>query len=156
VQGRDLDFRFKLPDPILEIPEAERPQRVRESGDVVGAEGVGVFVRVMLRVMLTDDFQITYGTWLALMNRGDFDRARRLWHSDEYSSLVLEGVIANGIEPWGPPLMTPARASVKDVNQVPYVETIYDESMAAVLDHTWPRSWVLSAIPHAAWHSHAH
>jgi hypothetical protein len=156
VQGRELDFRFKLPDPIFEIPEAERPQRVRDSGDVVGAQGVGVFVRVMLPVRLTEDFQITYGTWLSLRNRRDFDRARRLWHSEEYPSLVLEGVLANAIEPWGQPLMTRARVAVKDVNQVPYVEAIYDDSMAKVITDIWPRTWVLSAIPDAAWHSHSH
>jgi len=128
-------------------------------GDVVGAEGVGVFVRVMLPVRLTEGFQITYGTWLALLNRADFDRARRLWHSDEYSSLVLEGVLANAIEPWGPPLMTRARAAVRDVNQVPYVETIYEASILGAVRYpscrmAWPRLVATIARPGGQYQRH--
>jgi hypothetical protein len=48
VEDRDLDFRFHLPDPLFEIPEAERRQRVQGNGDMVGARGVGTFVRVLL------------------------------------------------------------------------------------------------------------
>jgi hypothetical protein len=156
VDAREIDFRFQLPDPLFEIPEAERRQRVQGSGDIVGAHGVGLFVRVLLPVMLTGGYRITYGTWLALMNRDDFDRARGLWHAPEYPSLVLDGVLGNAIEPWGRPLMTRARVTVRDANQVPYVEAIHGESMSKVLTDTWPRSWVLSAIPEAAWHGHVH
>lgn len=156
VEGRELNYRFLLPDPILEIPEAERPHRVRDSGDVVGAAGVGVFVRVLLPVTLTDDSHVTYGTWLALTNRDDVERARRLWHSEEYPSLVLEGVLANAIEPWGRPLMTRARVGVREPHEVPYVEAIHDADMARVISDVWPRPWVLSAIPSGASDGHRH
>jgi hypothetical protein len=91
---------------------------------------------------------------LALMNQGDFDRTRSLWHAPEYPSLVLDGVLGNAVEPWGRPLVTRARAVVRDATQVPYVEAIQDESMSKVVTGTWSRSWVLSAIPEAAWHGH--
>jgi hypothetical protein len=154
VDDRDIDFRFRLPDPLFAIPEAERRQRVQDSGDMVGARGVGVFVRVLLPVMLTGGYRITYGTWLALMNQDDFNRVRSLWHAPQYPSLVLDGVLGNAIEPWGRPLMTHARVAVRDTKQVPYVEAIHDENMSNVLTNTWSRSWVLSAIPESAWHRH--
>jgi hypothetical protein len=154
VEDRDIHFRFKLPDPLLKIPKAEREQRVRGDGDIVGASGIGMFARVLLPVKLTGGYQITYGTWLGLMDETEFDRARALWHAPEYSSLVLMGVLANAIEPWGDPLMTRARVAVRGPNEVPYVDAVQDESMAEVLTATWPRSWVLSAIPDAAWHRH--
>ncbi|GAA3223203.1 DUF2199 domain-containing protein [Dactylosporangium siamense] len=154
VEGTDLDFRFKLPDPLFAIPEAERPARISDSGDMVGADGVGVFVRVLLPVRLTEGYQITYGTWLCLMTREDFDRVRSLWHSPDYPSLVVDGVLANAIEPWGAPLVKRARVAVRHPDRVPYVEAIEDDEMGKVLTETWSRDWVLSAIPGEAWHGH--
>ena len=154
VDDRDIHFRFTLPDPLFEIPTAEREQRVRGEGDIVGAAGIGMFARVLLLVTLSGGYRITYGTWLGLMDEAEFNRARALWHAPEYPSMVLKGVLANAIEPWGGPLMTWARVVVRDPNEVPYVDTIDDERMAEVLTASWPRSWVLSAIPDATWHGH--
>jgi hypothetical protein len=156
VEGPDYDFRFRLPDPVFELPEAEQEQRIWDGGDFVGASGVGVFVRVLLRVALTEDCQITYGTWLGVLTEEDFDRAQSLWHDPEYPSLVLDGVLANAIEPWGRSMMTPVRVAVRDPGQVPYVEAMHDEAMSKILTDTWSRSWVLSAMPDGAWHSHSH
>jgi hypothetical protein len=156
VEGPDLDFRFRLPDPIFDLPEPERAERMHGGGDVVGARGIGVFIRVLLPVVLAGGYRITYGTWLRLLSKADFERVRALWHAADYPSLALDGVLGNAIEPWGRPLMTRARVAVRDVDSVPYVERIYDEQMAKVLTEPWPRSLVLSAIPEAAWHGHAH
>jgi hypothetical protein len=156
VEGRDIDFRFKLPDPLFEIPAAQRPARIQDGGDIVGAADAGIFVRVLLPVKLTEGYQITYGTWLALLEEDDFDRVRALWHAPEYPSLVVDGILSNAIQPWGAPLMTRARVAVRSADQVPYVEAIHDEAMAKVLTDTWSRSWVLSAIPDSAWHGHRH
>lgn len=154
VEGRDLDFRFKLPDALFAIPEEERGQRVHDGGDMVGAPGLGVFVRVLLPVALTEEYSIRYGTWLQLTSEEDFNRVRELWDAPEYPSLALDGILANAIEPWGPPLMTKVHVGVRADHEVPYVEAIYDEEMAKVLTETWSRSWVLSAIPAGTWHGH--
>lgn len=58
VEGRELDFRFKLPDSLFAIPKEERGQRVHDGGDMVGAPGVGVFVRVLLPVALSEGYLI--------------------------------------------------------------------------------------------------
>jgi len=154
VEGSEVDFRFKLPDSLFAIPKEERGQRVHDGGDMVGAPGIGVFVRVLLPVTLTEGYLIRYGTWLQLTSEADFDRARELWHAPEYPSLVLDGILGNAIEPWGPPLLTKARAGVRAAHEVPYVDKIYDEELAKVLTETWSRSWVLSAIPAGTWHGH--
>jgi hypothetical protein len=154
VEGPELDFRFKLPDSLLAIPQEERGQRVHDGGDMVGAPGVGVFVRVLLPVALTEGYSIRYGTWLQLTSEADFERVRELWHAPEYPSLVLDGILGNAIEPWGRPLMTKVRVGVRAGHEVPYVVTIYDDQMAKVLTETWSQSWVLSAIPPGTWHGH--
>jgi hypothetical protein len=156
VEGRDLDLRLMLPDVLFAIPAAERSALIQGGGDLVGAPDAGVFMRVLLPVTLTEGYRITYGTWLALLGEDDFDRVQALWHAPEYPSLVVEGQLANAIEPWGAPLMTRARVAVQDAGQVPYVEEIQDDAMANVLTDTWSRSWVLSAIPDGAWHGHGH
>lgn len=105
VEGRELDFRFKLPDSLFEIPKEERGQRVHDGGDMVGAPSVGVFVRVLLPVTLTEGYLGRYGTWLQLTSEADFDRACELWHAPEYPSMVLDGILGNAISmmpPWRP------------------------------------------------------
>ena len=154
VEGRELDFRFTWPDRLLDIPDADRSSRVRGDGDIIGAPGLGVFLRVLLPVRLTGGYEIRYGTWLALTTTSDFDRARALWHAPEYPTLVLEGVLSNAIEPWGRSVMTKARVGVRLHHEVPYVEEILDPSMSRLLTETWSRDWVLSAMPDAAWHGH--
>jgi len=155
VDGRDLDYRFKLPDGLFAIPEPERAERIRGLGsDMVGAPGVGIFVRVLLPVKLSEEHSVRYGTWLRLTSKADVERARDLWHAPEYPSLTLEGILGNAIEPWGESLMTKVRVGVRAAHEVPYVEAIYDAEMAKVLTETWSRSWVLSAIPAGAWHGH--
>jgi hypothetical protein len=154
---RELDYRFKLPDPLLAIPESERADRIGGLGsDMVGAPEIGIFVRVLLPVTLSEGYSIRYGTWLGLTSREHFERARDLWHAPEYPSLTLTGILANAIEPWGKPLMTSVRVGVRAAHEVPYVEAFKDPEMGKVLTETWSRSWVLSAIPAGTWHGHSH
>jgi hypothetical protein len=154
---RELDYRFKLPDALFAIPESERSDRIRGLGsDMVGAPDVGIFVRVLLPVTLSDGYSIRYGTWLGLTSRENFERARDLWHAPEYPSLTLTGILGNAIEPWGEPLMTRVGVGVRAAHEVPYVEAFKDPEMGKVLTETWSRSWVLSAIPTSAWHGHIH
>lgn len=152
---RELDYRFKLPDPLFAIPEPLRNDRIHGLGsDMVGAPEVGIFIRVLLPVTPSEGYSIRYGTWLGLTTKENFERARDLWHAPEYPSLVLTGVLANAIEPWGEPLMTKVRVGVRAAHEVPYVEAFKDPEMGKVLTETWSRSWVLSAIPASVWHSH--
>jgi hypothetical protein len=146
----DLSFRFRLPDPIFDMSEAEQRERVvggEADSDSVAAAGVGTFLRVLLPVRLTGGGRVTFGTWLSVGSEEDYRLARRLWHSPDYPSLTLEGVLANAVQPWGEPLYCKARIAVREPEALPHVVEILDERMAEVITAEWPRAWVLSGWP---------
>lgn len=154
VEDRDIHVRFTWPDPVLAAPEIDR-EHLDERQDIITVPRIGAFARVLLAVELTGGYRVTYGTWLGLTEKPVYDDAVRLWHDPAYPSLRLRGVIANAIEPWGPPLMSPATAGVYDPNSVPHVDALSVVNVGEVLTETWPRAWVMSAIPADSWHCHS-
>lgn len=108
-------------------------------------QGVGSFVRALLPVGLTGGYQLTFGLWLCVSDE-DFQRAFHEWWAPTYADLVLDGVIANDVPPWGL-LERPARAIVRDPNQVPYVDSSEDFDLSRVLREEWPHEAVIVALP---------
>jgi hypothetical protein len=153
IDNRDLNVRFTWPDPVLRAPEEDR-RHLHEGHDIITVPTVGAFARVLLTVQLTNGYRITYGTWLGLTGEAAYDDAVRLWHDPDYPSLRLTGVLANAIEPWGPPLMSRARAVVRDPNSVPHVEAFAAANVREVITDVWPGAWVISAVPDDIWECH--
>jgi hypothetical protein len=157
VDGRDLDFRFKLPDPLLTIPPADRDRQIQGSGDGVWAEdGTERYLRALLHVRLTEGCTIRYGTWVGLTSPTDWNRASAWWHAPEYANLAFDARLANAIEPWGEPLMGRVHVAVRAQNELPYIESFADEKLNEVLTTVWSRDWVLAAIPEEARTAHQH
>ena len=151
VEDRDIHIRFTWPDPVLAAPEVDR-QNLDERQDIITVPRIGAFACVLLAVDLTGGYRVTYGTWLGLTDKLVYDDAVRLWHDPAYPSLRLRGIIANAIEPWGPPLMSPATAVVRDPNSAPHVEALSAANVSEVLTEIWPRAWVMSAVSPDIWH----
>jgi len=106
---------------------------------------VGAFVRALLPVHLTDGFTVTFGVWLAV-RPDDLQHAFRLWWEPSYRDLVLEGWLGNALPRWGL-LTAPATASVRDVDQTPYVSNSSDPTLSQVLTREWPHEDVLAGLP---------
>lgn len=68
------------------------------------------------------------------------------WWAPTYPDLVLEGRIANDIQPWGL-FAKPATAVVLDPNQTPYLASSPDRLTQQVLTDEWPHDHVLDALP---------
>jgi hypothetical protein len=137
--------RFRLPDPVLALPEHERAARTWETEAMMQVEGVGAFVRTLLPVRLTGGHQVTFGVWLGVRPE-DLQRAFREWWAPTYPELVLDGVVANHVPPWGL-FAQPARAVVRDPDEAPYLDSSADPELDRVLSDEWPHETVLAALP---------
>jgi hypothetical protein len=153
-RGRDVHnqhVRFRLPDPVLALPDGERTPGIWMSHDdantsvMMQVPEVGPFVRVLLPVSLTGGDRLTFGLWLSI-SPDQFRHAFEQWWAPSYPDLVLEGRIANDIQPWGL-LARPATATVKDVDATPHLTSSGDALTERVLSDEWGHDEVLDALP---------
>jgi hypothetical protein len=148
--GRPIDahnrhVRFGLPDPVLAIPPDERASRTWGADPMIQVQGVGAFVRVLLPIRLTDGYTLTVGTWLAI-NPSHLRAVWERWETSEYSSLVVEGFLANEIPPWGAQVLgASSTAEVRDPEQLPYLSASGHPRLSAILGTEWPPDVIFSA-----------
>ena len=102
--GRRLDehrlhLRFRLPQPVLEVPEEDRADRTWGNDVMMQVQAVGCFVRILIPVRLTGGYTVTYGAWLAVSPE-DLRHAWEVWWTPAYRDLRLTGVLANRLPAW--------------------------------------------------------
>jgi len=141
--------RFLLPDPVLQVPEAERRATMwkapSEKPDLLQVDGVGAFVCALLPIHIEGGDSLTYGTWLAV-DPAQLKHIHATWWSPEYSQLVVDGYLANAVPPWDEALLAaPAHAVVRDPRQVPYIESSTHPLLDRVLGELWPPGAVSAA-----------
>ncbi|HEY7138869.1 MAG TPA: DUF2199 domain-containing protein [Methylomirabilota bacterium] len=149
--GRLLDehrrhLRFRLPQPVLEVPEGERAERTWGNDVLMQVREVGSFVRVLVPVRLTGGYTVTYGAWL-FVRPEDLRHAWEVWWTPEYAQLRLAGLLANMLPAWeshtyGKPLAI----AVRDPESAPYAVDSSDDFMRRVLQDEWPHEPILDAI----------
>ena len=144
-RGRPFPITFELPDVYSEIPE----ELLAAWGEdpFLAIKTIGFFVRVILPVKLTDGYSVDFGTWLEVHSE-DFRTTWQTWNMPEYADLSIEGYVANAIEPWKKLPHTLVRATVRDIDQVPYLTSCNDERMSKILGDTWPHDEVLTPYAH--------
>ena len=149
--GRALDehnrhLRFGVPEPVLGIPEADRPARTWGNDVLMQVKDLGAFVRILVPVHLAGGYKVTFGAWLSV-HPDDLRRAWEVWTLPSYADLRLEGVLANMLPGWeSETYVKPLAASVIDVEHVPYAVDSQDPFMRRVLQNEWPHEAVLTAI----------
>lgn len=151
LDGHDLHFRFRFPDRLAELLDGGLdPSEITgdaDSDDVVRL-GEDCFVRVLLRVRLEDEAQVTFGTWLEVELEA-LRSVAEIWSTPDYANVVLHGRLANAIPPWGDEVRgAVVMAMVLSVDSPPYVTASDDASLSRVLDDEWPAEVVLAALPH--------
>ena len=139
--GRPFSITFGMPDVIFEI----REELLDTWGDdpFLAIKGIGFFVRVIMPVKLTDGFSVNFGTWLEI-HVNDFRKAWQTWNFPEYADLELQGYVGNNIEPWKRFPHALVKATVRELEQVPYLTSSENEVFAKVLGETWPHADVLT------------
>lgn len=109
------------------------------------APEIGSFVRALLPVQLTGGSTVTFGVWVGV-HSDEMRRAFGVWFEPEYPDLVLNGFLANKVEPWGL-IGAPVQLKVRDADQTPYCSSSSDADFSSVLRNMWPHEDVLSALP---------
>jgi hypothetical protein len=153
--GRPLDahdrhIRFTLPDPVLATEEREHVPGAWLSHEdawtsvMMQIPGLGPFVRCLLPVRLTGGHSVTFGVWVGV-TPADLHRAYALWQAPEYTDLVLDGRLANGLPGWDL-LGAPVRASVRRSDETPYCTSSPDPLLSRVLSDEWPHEDVLDRL----------
>ncbi|GIH28155.1 hypothetical protein Aph01nite_64650 [Acrocarpospora phusangensis] len=143
----DRQVRFRLPDPVLGLDEAEREALTWSTDDMMQVQGYGAFIRCLLPVSLTGGYRVTFAVWLSV-HPDVLQKAYATWWEPEYATLELPGVLANAIPPWGDQVMAaPAEAVVQDQGQLPYITGSRHAVLWDVLCREWPHTDVLSGLP---------
>ena len=148
--GRLLDehnrhLRFKVPEPVLTVPEQDRPSLTWGNDVLMQVQGVGAFVRILVPIRLTGGYTVTYGAWLSV-HPDDLRRAWEVWMVAAYGDLRLSGTLANMLPGWeSESYGKPVEAAVLNVDHVPYAVESSDEFMRRVIQDQWPHAIVLDA-----------
>jgi hypothetical protein len=154
--GHPLDdhnrhVRFLLPTPVLELPEQESTAGAWMSHDdanssvMMQVPDVGPFCRCLLPVQLDGGYSVHFGVWIGI-HPDDLQRAFAKWWSSDYSTLEMDGYLANSLPGWGC-LGAPVHALVKDPESTPYIVASSDDVLAEVLQQDWPHDQVLGLLP---------
>lgn len=150
VDLHDRDVRFGKPDPVLDaghIPAADVWMSGADANDSVMMQvnDIGSFVRALLPVQLTAGHTITYGVWVGI-DPAELRRVFDTWWSADYPDLVIEGRLANRIEPWDV-FAAPVRLAVRDPDTLPYCLSSVHDELQSVLTKEWDHEVVLPRLP---------
>lgn len=148
---RDRHVRFRLPDPVLQLPDRDDSEGVWKSEPdpnravMMMVPNLGGFLRALLPVHLSGGDTVTLGVWVGL-HPDDLKRAYDLWWDCAYPSLTLSGRLANALPEWDL-LGVSVELEVIDPNATPYCVRSSDAEMSRVLSEEWDRARVLSGLP---------
>jgi hypothetical protein len=132
---------------VLAVPADELARRTWGSDVMMQVEGIGAFVRILVAIRLTGGYTVTFGAWLGV-HSDDLRHAYDVWMTDRYAHLALHGVLANGLPPWiDQTFRQPLRATVRDVDQIPYADGSEDAFVASLLTEEWAHDAVLPYLP---------
>ena len=141
-----ISTRFTLPD-ALGVPRGAGAREVLGRDPILLVPGEAGWVRVLLRVRLTEGASLLLATWLEV----GWDAAGALmasWDTPAYDGLVVDGALANAVPPWGM-LGARARARVGDPDLLPHIAESVDPLLARVLADVWPYGKVAEAFGRA-------
>ena len=154
--GRSLDahdrhVRFRLPDPVLRLPDQDRSEGTWKSEKdpnaavMMQVPNVGAFLRALLPVQLTGGYTVTFGVWIGV-HSDDLKRAFETWWLPEYTRLTMEGRLANALPAWDV-LGVPVEIAVTDPQATPYCVSSSDQQLRSVLADQWEHELILSGLP---------
>jgi hypothetical protein len=151
VDAHDRHVRFRLPDPVLHLPDQERSEGIWKSeadpnaAVMMQVPQVGAFLRALLPVQLTGGYTVTFGVWVGV-HPDHLRRAFETWWTPEYAQLTMEGRLANALPAWEV-FGVPVTIAVTDPEATPYCVSSSDQQLGSVLTDHWEHELILSGLP---------
>lgn len=143
----DPRFDLPLPEPVAALSEARRQATVEGTEMVLIARGIGNFIKVLLPVRLDDGRTVTYSLWVGL-GAPLMEKVCDLIRAENYRNLTFEGLLANGVRPWGDTLLRAhVRVDAVSENGSWYLVVVGSDTpaLAEVLAREWPADHVLGS-----------
>ncbi|MTD15067.1 DUF2199 domain-containing protein [Nakamurella sp. YIM 132087] len=146
----DLHVRFNQPDPVLAAGPVDdalvwMSDQTARSSVLMQVQGVGAFVRALLKIELTADHRVTYGVWVAI-DPAEFIPVFENWWEPSYKDLRLHGLLANAVPPWGL-FAKQVTIAVTDTDSLPYCVDSADQELRDVITGRFDHQMVLAAVP---------
>lgn len=151
IDTHDRHVRFRLPDPVLLLPDQDRREGTWKSDAdpnsavMMQVPDAGAFLRALLPVQLTGGYTVTFGVWIGV-HPDDLRRAFESWWAPEYAHLAMEGRLANALPAWAV-FGAPVTIAVTDPDVTPYCVGSSDRQLVSVLSDEWDHDLVLSGLP---------
>jgi hypothetical protein len=144
--GRDIssvqrEIKLEFPEAVLQLSLDERKARVGVGGSAfMQLDLQHFFVRALLPVRLSDSHEFHFGVWLETTE----EIAKRLWEIwdlPDYSEVRFAATLANAVPAWNEAVLgAPCFAEVRQLDQLPYVESSSHPALSAVLATPWARA----------------
>ena len=144
-------MRFRLPDPVLQLPDQDDSDGVWKSEPdptravMMMVPNLGGFLRALLPVHLSGGDAVTFGVWVGV-HPDDLKRAYDEWWGPGYPSLSMSGRLANALPGWEV-LAAPVELEVLDPQATPYCVRSSDAQLSQVLSTEWDKAEVLARLP---------
>ena len=138
VSGLDREVTFGFPDEVFALSDDERVRRVAGFGkSFVTLDSDRFFLRVLLPVQLDIGREFRFGVWIEVSKR-EYKRIWDLWDEPEYSTVSVEGVLANAVPPWADAIGgAPCMAAARNATDALYLESSTQPALARVLTTPW-------------------
>lgn len=144
--AHNLAWDYPIPDPVTDREDAI----VVRTEQVITAQGLGSYVRVILPIPVDTGHEVTLGVWMAITDGALWDRILGAGRAggDAWAGLEFTGRLAVAVRPWPEVFGNRATARVPGVDTVPRVVASVDEPLTRVLAGDWPEQWVVEARGH--------
>jgi hypothetical protein len=143
----NLAWDFPEPDPLAFLSDDERARRLGfQTPQIVGVEGLGNFIRVILPVPVEHDREATLGVWLSIPELREWERVidAASQGGDAWAGVRFAGRLVTAVQPWPQVFGSWTQALVPGPGKVPRLVHSVDPVLANVLTSVWPEETIRS------------
>ncbi|XZE36948.1 DUF2199 domain-containing protein [Pirellulaceae bacterium SH501] len=149
ISDHPRDFRSEWPERLVKLPTNDWFERKWGNDDLLEVEGVGSYIRIVIKVRVKNAEPVTYRVWLEVFPE-DLLRAWEIWNSPAYNLIKMKGVLANRLAGWSETILHQMlEVEVQAPNELPVAVASPHAELNKIITSEWDESVVLTAINHS-------